>query len=204
MDQLLQDQVPAGMAIEGRERQHLLERREVAVQVADDHDLVGPVRRDDPARAPGGRPHQLGRAADRRQDFAGSGMVRSVDESRVSGIGLSLDAHFTSSPPARSPSARRAFSSFGLQLAVAVLGADGLDGIAPGGGLAEQVLELDDLLLELADLALDVDRLAVGELSLGLLGRSTGIGRGARVGRCGGAWPRPLSARSFSFWTRCW
>src|SRR5437764_410335 len=51
------------------------------------------------------------------------------------------------------------------------LGAHGLDRVAPGGGLAEQVLDLNDLLLQVADLALDVGRLAVGELPLGLLRR---------------------------------
>ena len=58
-----------------------------------------------------------------------------------------------------------------------LLGRDGLEGIAPGRGLAEQVLELGDLGLDLGDLALEVGRLAVGEFPLPLLGAVRGLAR---------------------------
>ena len=56
-----------------------------------------------------------------------------------------------------------------LRVPVPFLGPDGFDRVAPGGGLAEQVLQLGDLLLEFSNLAFDVGRLAVGEFPLGLL-----------------------------------
>ena len=55
MDEFLQDEVPPGMPVQRRDRQRLAERRQVPVQIADHHDLVGIIQRDDRARAPGGR-----------------------------------------------------------------------------------------------------------------------------------------------------
>src|SRR5208283_350453 len=71
MNELLQDEVPPGMPVQRRDRQRLAERRQVPVQIADHHDLVGIVKRDDRPRAPGGRAHQLGGFADGREDFLG-------------------------------------------------------------------------------------------------------------------------------------
>src|SRR5262249_35654636 len=70
-----------------------------------------------------------------------------------------------------------------LQIPVAFLRADGLDGVAPGGGLAEKVLELRQLGFEVPDLAFDLGSLAVAELSLGLAG-PRGM-RGSPVGTTG-------------------
>ena len=59
----------------------------------------------------------------------------------------------------------------GLELDVSILVSDGLDGIAPGGGLTEQVFQFVCFLFNLADLAFNVDGLAVSKLSLRLGGR---------------------------------
>ena len=69
MDQLLKHQVPAGMAIKGRDRQHLLERPDIAVQVADDHHLGGLFERDDSPESSWRGTHQRGRAANGGQDL---------------------------------------------------------------------------------------------------------------------------------------
>ena len=74
----------------------------------------------------------------------------------------------------------------GLEIPVPVLGADGLDGVAPGCGLAEQVFQLGDHLFDLADLAFDLSGLAVREFSPGLLFSSgcfrITLGCGGRLG----------------------
>ena len=122
VDQLLQDEVPRGMSIEGRQRQHLLERRQVAVQVADDHHVLGGLERDRPPDRPGRRPEQLGGLADGGQDFLGSGIGSCSSGGLRHGIEDSTSPHqvrfsrastahgrrhqFASD--ARSPSARRA------------------------------------------------------------------------------------------------
>ncbi len=88
----------------------------------------------------------------------------------------------------------------GFQLAVAILGLHGLERIAIGGGLAEQVFDLGELGLDLADLALEVGGLAIGEFLL----RAAIALSGFRAGGAGGA-DRALAlsaAASFSFWTR--
>ncbi len=54
----------------------------------------------------------------------------------------------------------------GFQVAVTILGLDGPERIAIGGGLAEQVLDLGELDLDLTDLALQIGSLAIGEFLL--------------------------------------
>ena len=53
VDELLQDEVPPRMPVQRRDRQRLAERRQVPMQIADRHDLVGIIKRDDRARARG-------------------------------------------------------------------------------------------------------------------------------------------------------
>jgi len=83
-----------------------------------------------------------------------------------------------------------------LERLVAVLGRDGLDRVAPGGGLTEEVFERGDLPFKLGDLLLQLGRLAVGELSLPPLrlpravvgsgcGRRVGVGSGGAGAACG-------------------
>ena len=74
-----------------------------------------------------------------------------------------------------------------LELGVTILETHGLDGIAPGGGLAEQIFELTHFLFKLADFAFDVCRFAVGELAFGLVRRRRGPG--GRVRRRAGRAP---------------
>jgi hypothetical protein len=66
VDDLLQDQVAARMTIERRRYQNLLERRHIAVQIADNHHLGRALERDDSARPARGAAHQLGRPPDCR------------------------------------------------------------------------------------------------------------------------------------------
>src|SRR5271157_5103888 len=70
----------------------------------------------------------------------------------------------------------------GFQLAVAVLGLHGLERVAIGGGLAEQVLDHRELGLDLADLTLEIGGLAIGEFLL----RAAVAVHGSRAGRSRG------------------
>src|SRR5208337_2437538 len=91
MNEFLQDEVPPGMSVQRRDRQSLAERRQVPMQITDHHDLVGIVKRDDRARAPGGRAHELGGFADGREDFLG---VRHGSDPRSSGTGSTLGSRW--------------------------------------------------------------------------------------------------------------
>ena len=53
VDQLLQDEVPPGISSRAAICEHLAERGDIAVEVADDHHVFGRLERDDPARRPG-------------------------------------------------------------------------------------------------------------------------------------------------------
>ncbi len=176
VDQLLQYQVPAGMAIEGRERQDLLERRDIAVQVAHDHHLGGVFERDDSARID---PACHGRAQSRGGWWSRLSRVGHEGDFR-SDVRSGLPVCFQRGLPVFV----QGFQT-GLELDVAILVSDGLDGIAPGGGLTEKVFEFVRLLFKLADFAFDVDGLAVRKLSLGL-----GGSRGAGAAAVPGARPR--------------
>ena len=55
VDQLLQHKMPRGMAIERRKFEHVPECEQVAVEIADDHDVGRPLEGHDAARAAGRR-----------------------------------------------------------------------------------------------------------------------------------------------------
>ena len=108
------------------------------MQVADDHHLGRTLERDDAARPARSGSDQLGRSADGGQDSVeGQAWRRSI---RSEFLGLTYQ--FASS--AVSQCSYRV-SSRACQLGVAILIADGLDRIAPGRRLTEQVFELVQL-----------------------------------------------------------
>src|SRR4051812_5761204 len=71
VDQLLQDEGSRGVAGEGGDLEDLAEGGYVAVQVADDHDVVGRLERDHTSPAARGGPEQVGRAADDGEQLLG-------------------------------------------------------------------------------------------------------------------------------------
>ena len=107
---------------------------------------------DDAAGAAGGLAKQLGRAADGREDFAWVGHGSCSSVGCVERLPAMLVRGFAwRKQPVRSPVRfERGLPVFvegfqlDLEIAMAILGADGLDGVAPGRGLAELVFELGD------------------------------------------------------------
>ena len=161
------------------------------MQVAHDHHFGGLFERDDSARTSRRGTSERGRAADGRQYFQRVGHEGGFRSDARSDLPVCFERGL--------PVLVQGFQT-GLELDVAILVSDGLDGIAPGAGLAEQVFELVHLAFKLADFSFDVDGLAVSELSLGLGGARRGtsggtrprVGTGGRRGRFGRALVRPL------------